>query len=41
VQSYIKDSYGDTVYNNKVSFNGKYYSVTGLNPGRAEAFHIM
>lgn len=41
VQSYIKASNGDTVYNNKVSFNGKSYSVTGLSPGRAEAFHIM
>jgi iron complex outermembrane receptor protein len=41
VQSYIKATNGDTVYNNKVSFNGKSYSVTGLSPGRAEAFHIM
>ncbi len=41
VQSYIKDSNGDVVYNNKVSFNGKSYSVTGLSPGRAEALHIM
>lgn len=41
VQSYITDSSGAVVYNNKVSFNGKAYSVTGLSPGRAEALHIM
>ncbi len=41
VQSYIKDSSGVAVYNNKVSFGGKAYSVTGLSPGQAEAFHIM
>ncbi len=41
VQSYMTNSSGAAVYNNKVNFNGKYYSVTGLNPGRAEALHIM
>ena len=40
-QSYIKDSTGAAVYNNKVSFNGNQYSVTGLSPSEAEALHIM
>ncbi len=41
-QSYIKDTTtGAAVYNNKVSFNGKQYSVSGLSPSEAEALHIM
>lgn len=41
VQSYIKDTVGNTVYNGRVNFNGKRYDVSGLNPGEAEALHIM
>jgi len=41
VQSYIKDTNGMPVYNNRVSVNGKAYNVSGLNTGRADALHIM
>jgi len=41
VESYIKDSAGNTVYNGRVSFNGKRYDVSGMNPAEAESLHIM
>lgn len=41
IQSYIKDAAGNTVYNNRVRFNGQRYDVSGLSPAEAEALHIM
>lgn len=41
VQSYIKDSAGNPVYNGRVNFNGQRYDVAGMNPAEAEALHIM
>ncbi len=41
VESYIKDAAGNPVYNGRVSFNGKRYDVSGMNPGEAESLHIM
>lgn len=41
IQSYIKDAAGNTVYNNRVRFNGQRYDVSGLNPAESEALHIM
>ena len=41
VESYIKDTAGNTVYNGRVSFNGKRYDVSGMNPAEAESLHIM
>ncbi|OGV75825.1 MAG: TonB-dependent receptor [Methylotenera sp. RIFCSPLOWO2_02_FULL_45_14] len=41
VQSYIKDAAGNTVYNGRINFNGKRYDISGMNPGEAEALHIM
>lgn len=41
VESYIKDAAGNPVYNGRISFNGKRYDVSGMNPGEAESLHIM
>ncbi len=41
VESYIKDSAGNAVYNGRVSFNGKRYDVSGMNPAEAESLHVM
>jgi iron complex outermembrane receptor protein len=43
VQSYIKDSHGNSIYGGDVSFNNKKYSLTSnrMNPAQAEAFHVM
>ena len=41
VQSYIKDSDGNSIYGGDVSFNNKKYSLTRMNPAQAEAFHVM
>ena len=41
VESYLKDGAGNPVYNGRVSFNGKRYDVSGMNPAEAEALHIM
>ncbi len=41
VESYLKDSSGNPVYNGRVSFNGRRYDVAGMNPAEAESLHIM
>jgi iron complex outermembrane receptor protein len=43
VQSYIRDSHGNSIYGGDVSFNNKKYSLTSnrMNPAQAEAFHVM
>lgn len=41
VESYIKDSAGNAVYNGPISFNGKRYEVSGMNPAEAESLHVM
>lgn len=41
IQSYIKDAAGNTVYNNRVRFNGRRYDVSGLSPAESEALHVM
>ncbi len=41
VESYIKDSAGNPVYNGRVTLNGKRYDVSGMNPGESESLHIM
>mgnify|MGYP003856657185 FL=1 len=41
VQSYIKDSDGNSIYGGDVNFNNKKYSLARMNPAQAEAFHVM
>lgn len=41
VESYLKDTAGNPVYNGRVSFSGKRYDVSGMNPAEAESTHIM
>ena len=42
VASYIKYAAGNDVFNDRVTFNGKNYDVSGFNnPNEAEATHIM
>lgn len=41
VESYLKDSAGNPVYNGRVNFNGKRYDVSGMNPAEAESLHVM
>ena len=41
VQSYIKDSDGNSIYGGDVIFNNKKYSLQRMNPAQAEAFHVM
>ena len=41
VQSYIKDLNGNSIYYGDVNFNNKKYTVGAMNPGKAEALHIM
>ena len=41
VQSYVKDTLGNSIYGGDVTFGGKNYSVTRMNPAQAEAFHVM
>lgn len=41
VQSYVRDSLGNKVYNGRVNFNGARYDISGMNPGESEAVHIM
>jgi len=41
VESYIKDAAGNAVYNGRVSFNGKRYDISGMNPAEAESLHVM
>jgi len=41
VESYIKDSAGNRVYNGRFNFNGQRYDVSGLNPAEAESIHVM
>lgn len=41
VESYIKDSAGNKVYNGRVSFNGQRYDVSGMNPAEATSLHVM
>lgn len=41
VETYLKDSLGSPVYNGRVSFNGRRYDVSGMNPAEAESLHIM
>jgi iron complex outermembrane receptor protein len=40
VQSYIKDSDGNSIYGGDVNFNNKKYTPR-MNPAQAEAFHVM
>ncbi|WP_047553967.1 TonB-dependent receptor [Methylotenera sp. G11] len=41
VESYIRDSAGNAVYNGRVSFNGQRYDISGMNPAEAESLHVM
>ena len=41
VQSYIKDTLGNSIYGGDVILGGKTYSVNRMNPAQAEAFHVM
>jgi iron complex outermembrane receptor protein len=41
VQSYIKDTLGNSIYGGDVILGGKTYSVSRMNPAQAEAFHVM
>jgi iron complex outermembrane recepter protein len=41
VQSYVKDTLGNSIYGGDVTLGGKNYSVTRMNPAQAEAFHVM
>ena len=41
VQSYIKDTLGNSIYGGEVILGGKTYSVSRMNPAQAEAFHVM
>jgi iron complex outermembrane receptor protein len=41
VQSYIKDTLGNSIYGGNVILGGKTYSVSRMNPAQAEAFHVM
>jgi iron complex outermembrane receptor protein len=41
VQSYIKDTLGNSIYGGNVIFDGKSYSLSKMNPAQAEAFHVM
>lgn len=41
VESYIRDAAGNPVYNGLVNFEGSNYNVSGFNPGKSEAFHVM
>ena len=41
VQSYIKDTLGNSIYGGDVILGGKTYSVSRMNPTQAEAFHVM
>ena len=41
VQSYIKDTLGNSIYGGDVILGGKTYSVSRMNPAQADAFHVM
>ena len=42
VQSYIKDTLGNSIYGGDVILGGKLYSkISRMNPVQAEAFHVM
>lgn len=41
VQSYIKDTLGNSIYGGEVILGGKTYSISRMNPAQAEAFHVM
>lgn len=41
IQSYLKDTSGNTVYNGRVNYNGNRYDVSGMTPGETESLHIM
>ena len=41
VQSYLKDTAGNPVYNGRVNYNGNRYDVSGMTPGETESLHIM
>jgi iron complex outermembrane recepter protein len=41
VQSYLKDTAGNLVYNGRVNYNGNRYDVSGMTPGETESLHIM
>ncbi len=41
VQSYIKDTLGNSIYGGDVILDGKSYSLSRMNPAQAGAFHVM
>jgi len=41
VDSYLKNSAGQTFYNGPVNIGGKAYTVSGLNPGSTDELHIL
>lgn len=41
VESYLRDSAGNPVYNGRVGFNGRRYDVSGMNPAESDALHTM
>ncbi len=41
VDSYLRDTAGNTYYNGTVSLDGNKYTVAGLSPGHAESEHLM
>lgn len=41
VDSYLRDASGNPVYNNRIQWNGLRYDLSGFNPGKADAVHVM
>ncbi len=41
VETYLRDTAGNPVYNSRVRFNDSRFNISGFSPGESEALHIM